>query len=115
MTVKKVIRNLPLIKKFSSIARNKRFRHKFTNNCNKCVITSISEITRNFLKGNIPCSKRKVQNLKPYQRHIRELSKTNVSLAKKKRIINQHGGFLPQILIPAITLLAGIASDKLLK
>ena len=95
--------------------RSARKRRLLLQKCNKCIYIAISEIARNTINGNISLSEKRKYNLKRYKESIRELARKNISLNRRKKIINQKGGFLPGLLIPAISLIANIAARKLIK
>lgn len=68
-------------------------------------IKVICEICHNTLQGNIPVN---ISKLKKYKSSIRKLTNKKIPIKKKKKIlINQTGGFLPLILGPLLSLVAG--------
>lgn len=82
---------------------NKNKRRILIEKSKCCLIDAISEICDNFLKGNLKFDKFKIILLKKSRNFIKFLSKKK-PLYKKKRIFNQHGGFL-NILIPSALML----------
>jgi len=62
---------------------------------------------KNVLKGNVPLSNAQMSMLRPRREDLRTLSVKKTSLAKKRKII-QKGGFLPALLAPALSVLAGL-------
>ena len=113
MGIHAIIRDLPTLKKLTKL-RNDKERRSFLKSCKRMTIYSICEICRNVVRGNMPISTFRKRQLKKYREHIRELSKKSISLKKRRKILNQHGGFLPGLLLPAVTILAQIAAEKLL-
>ena len=104
MTIESVLRCLPTLKRLSK-AKSVKERRKLLRKCKKCILDSISEISKNVLVSNVPLSKYRYKKLYPHRKYIRELA--SKGLYKRKRyILNQKGG----LLIPAITLLAKIAA-----
>ena len=70
------------------------------------VINLLSECSLNVLEGNVklkPCVKRE---LSKYKGSLRSLT-ANTSLAKKRRVLIQKGGFLPALLGSVLSGLLG--------
>lgn len=69
----------------------------------KILYDALSEIARNYLKGNINLSTSQSKKIKRHSKVLKELCcKKNRKCAKKrKELLVQSGGFLP-ILIPAV-------------
>uniref|UniRef100_A0A158P511 Uncharacterized protein n=1 Tax=Tetranychus urticae TaxID=32264 RepID=A0A158P511_TETUR len=108
MTVKTAIKCLPSLKALAKAKTNKQ-RKLILDHANKCIYSVIAEIARETLKGTFDLSEQRKNKLKPYKKHIRALARKSNPTTKKK-IINQQGGFLPGLLVPAITLLANLAA-----
>ena len=113
MCIKTIVRDLPTLKRLSKLSNDKE-RVAFLKGCRRSIIYSICEICRNIIRGNMPVSTYRRRQLAKYKDHIREISKKSITLKKRKAILNQHGGFLPSLLIPAVSILAQIAAEKLL-
>lgn len=105
---------LPTLKTLAKTKSSKK-RKELLSKAKNCLFYAISEIARNLIKGNIPLSCSRKRKLQKFKKDIREMAKKTTTLKRRKAIINQRGGFLPGLLIPAITFLANIAADKLLK
>ncbi len=73
--------------------------------CDKTVISVLSEIALNCIKGNIPLSTVQYKRLRRYARLLEDLSKKRTSLKTKKRLI-QRGGFLGALLGPILGAIA---------
>ena len=97
-----------------SKARGKK-RTKYIDEAKSCVINAISEIAKNCLCGNIPLETCDFAKLKRYQGVLRTISKKKISVKKRKEQINQSGGFLPFLIPPALSLIAGLVGDQLRK
>lgn len=77
------------------------------------LILAICEIVDNVLRGTVKLtSKQKVQ-LKKYKSVLRNTANHKVTKSRKRRIIAQKGGFLPLILAPALTLIAGLIGEAI--
>lgn len=83
-------------------------RKQLLQQATKDELTSLFEICLNIIKGNIPL---KPKDLKRFKRHkglLRTLSDRKVSLQRKKKLVNQKGGFIGSLAAFAIPLLAGL-------
>jgi hypothetical protein len=72
------------------------------------LLDAISEGALNILKGNVPLSKQKFQQLQRYKNNVKQLATKRTSRRKKRAIILQRGGFmgvLASVLIPTIAAL----------
>jgi len=73
-------------------------------------VNAISEIALNCLKGNVPLNSNIYKKLIRYKNILRQLSKRS-SVIRRKKLINQKGGFLQLLLPPALSLIASIAGE----
>ena len=89
-------------------------KKKIISNSPKSIYPVITDIAKQILKGTIPLKPKDKANLKRYKNHLRLLTSKS-TLAQRKKIINQKGGFLPLLIKPALTLLATVAANKLSK
>ena len=78
---------------------------KIILSANKSLISALSEICFNFLRGNIPLSPTHRRKIKKYRKNIKTLAGRGA--LKSKRQVLQRGGFL--------TTLLGIAAPLLFK
>ena len=90
----------PLIRKHGSmvmamIQSPHNVRKKLINAANRPVIDCVSECCHNVLKGNVHLTKAHKTKLHPIRQQLRQIASKSVSIKKKKRILNQKGGFLP--------------------
>ena len=113
MTLKQVCECLPTLSALSR-AKTKQQRSRILAKCKTCVYKAIAEIAKNTLASNIPLSPAQYSKLKAHKSSIRKLAQKG-SLRSKQELINQSGGFLPSLLIPAVTFLAEIVAKKLIK
>jgi DNA-binding PadR family transcriptional regulator len=106
----------PILQKLAK-EKSARKRRVLLSKAKNCVFYTLSEISRNVLKGNLPISEKSRINLKKYKKNLRNLAqKTKFSLKNRKSIINQSGGsFLPALLVPTIGLIARLVIDKVLE
>jgi len=115
MTLEGVLKCLPALRKLVK-ARSLSERRRILRSCRGgCIYYAISEISKNVLSGNIPTSERDRRILKQYKAQLREIRKKTLSLKERKRIINQKGGLLPGLLVPAVGFLAQFLADRYMK
>lgn len=112
MTIEGVIKCLPELIKLIEI-KDRVKQRKIILNCQSCIIYAISEIIKNILNGNIPISTTEKKKLIKYKTALRKLATTKVSLPERRRVVNQVGGALPALLIPAISLLGSLIANKI--
>ena len=82
---------------------NNRYKKAIINSADKSLIRAICELSLNLLQGNIQLTKANFEKLKVFKKVLRKLvsKEKSKSLALKKKIIIQNGGFL-EYLIPAV-------------
>lgn len=107
MTLQQVIKCLNKLR-FLSRTKNKSQRIKILKKCKVCIYKAIGEISKNILLKNIPLSKYSIRKLLPHKKYIRDLAYDNMD--RKRYIIEQKGGFLPSLLIPAVAFLSQLIS-----
>ena len=104
-SIEKCKSELQRLKKSKSI----KDRRKNLREADECLIDAISEISKNFLVGNLELSKNKKRNLekikklKKFKNSLEFISSQRPVEERREKII-QSGGFL-NILIPATLLL----------
>ena len=77
-----------ILKEANRFKRQEKIRH-----ANKDQINALSEITLNLLKKNIPVSQKTVGKFKPHKNLLRAMSKKNVSVKQRKKLLmKQRGG-----------------------
>ena len=71
------------------------------------LVTAISEIVLNLIKGVIKLTVHQKKRLSWYKKELLALAKKKVSLGKKRKILVQKGGGVVSILVPlALSLLS---------
>ena len=100
-----VKRALPLLKVLADASPKlkKVIKHAPTE-----LVTAISEIVLNLIKGVIKLTAHQKKRLSPYKKELLALAKKKVSLGKKRKILVQKGGSAAiSILVPlALSLLS---------
>ena len=78
-------------------------------NSNKDLLLCICEVIDNILRGTVRLKPKQRTQLLKYKKVLRQLTNKKVKLpAKRKIILNQAGGFLPAILVPALSIAASL-------
>ena len=113
MAIDDVIACYPTLKRLSN-AKSLKQRKLILSTAKNCVYKAICEIVHNILIGNIPLSCYRKKQLVKHKGQLRNLTKSKLSLEKKKQII-QKGGFLTTILGAVLPLLTEIVAKKLTK
>ncbi len=78
-------------------------------------LKGLFELCLNILRGNLPINRTVFQRLKRHRRIIEDLSNRRIPLYKKRKIINQKGGFLGSLATFALPLLTHILTSALKK
>lgn len=76
------------------------------------LVSAISEIALNTLKGNVPLSTHQMRVLKKKRGIIKKLSNKKLSIKAKKSLVKQSGGFIGSLLSFAVPLLTGLLSNR---
>ena len=112
---------VPLIKKHGAmvLALGKTpvaFRKKILKEAPKELINCVAECSHNVLKGNVPLSPAQKRKLRPKRQQLRLLADKKVSIQKKKKVLNQQGGFLPLLaLAPSLAPVVGNVLSELVR
>jgi len=103
----KLIRQQIKLLKILCSRPNKNLREAIIKNPN--VLKALTEISYNILRGNIKLSPITTAQLQRYKKTLRQLASRKTTCTHKRHLINQCGGgaFLPLILGPVISMLAG--------
>lgn len=92
---------------------NAKLRKAILQNCDDCVIQTLSEIVHNVISGNIPIDEKTLNGLKKYKSKLRSIHsnirKKKLNKDRRKIFVNQVGGFAP--ILPL--LLKGVLSAAL--
>ncbi len=113
-SVRRTLDFLKMLSKIKSVNKRNAILKEISGD--KVLFDSLSELAHNLLKGNIPLKKPQLQKLKRHNKLLKALDcpKTRKCLSKRKKLIEQSGGFLP-ILIPAAAAALGHLSGAIIK
>src|SRR5215468_6682682 len=89
-----------------------KFRKAIISKCGPDLLRCISEVCLNVLRDNVPLSSSSKKKLKKYKGQIRKVASKRVSTAKKKKLINQKGGFLLPLLSTVLPVIASMLFNR---
>ena len=100
-----VKRALPLLKVL--VDASPKLKKAIIKHAPTDLVTAISEIVLNLIKGVIKLTAHQKKRLSRYKKELLALVKKKVSLGKKRKILVQEGGGVVSILVPlALSLLS---------
>ena len=100
-----VKRALPLLKVL--VDATSKLKKAIIKHAPTDLVTAISEIVLNLIKGVIKLTAHQKKRLSRYKKELLALAKKKVSLGKKRKILVQKGGGVVSILVPlALSLLS---------
>lgn len=106
----RIKRNLPLLKRLVTGSFPPE-KNRFTRGLDD-LIKSIVEIAINTLRGNIPLTKAQLKRLKKEKVVIKKLCNKKQPLKKKRKTVNQKGGFIGSLLGIAIPFLSDLLTAR---
>ena len=117
---KPVQRNISRIKKNEAFLRlvhntNSKQRKELIRTASKDQILSVCECAFNILRKNVGLSPPQVTQLRKAKKIVYLIVDPKVSVAKKKKILEQSGGFLPLLLAPILGSVLGGIAEHLIK
>ena len=92
-----------------------KLRKAILGSCSDHLVKALSEICLNTIKGGLPLTPRELKRLSPHRNLIFFLSTKKHSLKRKRKLLRQKGGFIHALLIPALSVVAGIVGDALVR
>lgn len=90
-----------------------KLRKAIVANSDAELVLALCEVIVNVLSGNVKIDYRQRQRLKRYHTTLRKLIDRTKSIKQKKDLIVQQGGFLPSLLVPALSVIASLVSSAL--
>lgn len=95
-------------------SRNSKRRKLLAQWADKHDLLAVSEVLLNVLRGNVKLTPEQIKRLRRHRKSLRILAKKTASIAEKRRMISQHGGFLPFVLPTILGSVAKIAAPAIL-
>lgn len=106
----RIKRNWPLLKAlFEGNARQKR---AILQTASGELINTICELALNVLKGNIPLTGSQLKKIRKQKVGIKLFANKKTSIKKKRKVLNQKGGFLLPLLSVAIPFLTSLIAGR---
>lgn len=87
-------------------------RRVIISNANLDFINALCEIAFNVLQGNIPLTNQQYKQLKKKKSLIRLIADKKIKTLKKRKTINQSGGFLLPLLGAAIPFITSLIANR---
>jgi len=78
-------------------------------------IESICECALNVLRKNVPLTPSEIVKLRKNKRVIYKLADKRVPVSKKRKKLEQAGGFLPALLVPILSTVLGLVGDTVVR
>ena len=108
--MKRVVQNIDLLKTVYSC--KKCLWNSLIKQGSKEFIAAICECIDNLLAGKISISPVQHEKLSKFKRVLRQLVKKD-SLGAKKKLLEQHGGFLEYLIPAAVTAIGSLISNAI--
>lgn len=87
-------------------------RKAVLRNADAKLVRRICECALNILIGNVPLRKSHKSRLRKHVKILRKLTEPTISLASKKKLIEQRGGLLTALLAPLIGAVLASLSEQ---
>lgn len=111
-TVAKVLPTLHVLRE-----ANCKLQKAIIKNCDDKVIQSLTEILHNVLIGNVEISSSTLNKLKKYKSQLQKLHrcirKNKAVYYRRKKFVNQVGGFWPFLIKAVLSSALGYGAQKL--
>lgn len=89
--------------------QNKAIIQAANNELVKCICECIQNVTNGVVKIS-PCSKSKLHK---HKNKIRQIINKRTDMKKKRKLLEQSGGFLPLLLAPVVGLLGSVVGEAI--
>lgn len=107
----RVKRNLSLLKQMLDSSPSQR--KNIIKDASEDFILTLCEIAINVLKGRMPLNSKQYQKLKKKKAEIRLIANKRICLSKKKKkLLNQSGGFLLPLLSVAVPFITSLIASR---
>ena len=87
---------------------NNTQRQGILEGANTDLVKCLCECALNVLKGNVPLSHQEKTKLKGHKRSLRFLTDKKVGLQRKKKLVQQKGGFIAALAAPVLGILGDL-------
>ena len=83
--------------------KNTKLRKAILEYADADLINALCECAHNILRGTVRLTPREKVRLRKYKNKLRLLANRRLTIARRRREIQQNGGFLPALLAPLAT------------
>lgn len=83
------------------------------HDANDEVIKCICECIQNVLNGVVKIPQATKRKLKRHKRKIRQINNKRIGIRRKRKLLEQSGGFLPMLLAPVVGLLGSVVGEAI--
>lgn len=106
----KLLRNLSLLKLLLKAKPGQR--RVILQAATDELIVTLCEIALNILRGNIPLTEQQYQKLKRRKSDIKLIANKKIGVRRKRKFINQQGGFLLPLLSIAVPFITSLIANR---
>lgn len=106
----RLLRNLSLLKLL--LKGTPKQRHVILQSASDEFIVTLCELALNILHGNVPLTTQQYQKLKRRKAEISFVANKKIGVRRKRRMINQQGGFLLPLLSVAVPFITSLIASK---
>lgn len=85
-----------------------KLRNAILQKADKNLIKALSEIIFNVLNGKVQLSLLEVKKLRKKRQALYKLAQKSHPVKEKRKLLIQTGGLLPEIIVPALSLLVSL-------
>ena len=91
--------------------KNTKLRKAILEHADADLISALCECAHNILRGTVRLTPREKVRLRKYKDKLRLIANRRLSISRRRREIQQHGGgFLPALLAPLATTVGNVAN-----
>jgi len=90
-------------------------RNQLVRTATQDQLKSICECAYNTLKRNVPLSPRQINTLRKHKGIVYKLVDKGIPLTRKRKLLEQSGGFLPALLAPILGTAIGAIADTVIR
>lgn len=104
--LKNCLKKLEVVSNVKSVKLRKKLLKEIS--CDENVFKALQEIVINTINQNVPLDNKTKKKLRKYKKEFQAFTKVVKSKQKKKKLIQQSGGFLPAIIPAVLSILSAI-------
>ena len=97
------VKRLVLCLQMLNRTKNTKLRNAVLEYADADLISALCECAQNILRGTVRLTPREKVRLRKYKDKLRLIANRRLSISRRRREIQQNGGFLPALLAPLAT------------